>query len=216
MASLAFVSGNKCTHFFVYNSLLDTGSPASFVHRSLLPEDIAVGKLTYSTYKGLRGIKFYTYCAVQCYIKIGCQINPVSLMIIPDNATPLPLLIGRDVLQIFNSFALWNVASDCNVRGPSNDMATASLQVNISWSELSVRDLDLQIDFSYRDIFLIEPDLANDVDVCPTLRLETSPELNRIINKNYINFDRSKVTPLEYEMRIQLTLLCSTTKVIIR
>lgn len=137
-------------------------------------------------------------------------------MIIPDNATPLPLLIGRDVLQIFNSFALWNVASDCNVRGPSNDMATASLEVNISGSELSVRDLDLQIDFSYRDIFLIEPDLANDVDVCPTLRLETSPELNRIINKNYINFDRSKVTPLEYEMRIQLTLLCSTTKVIIR
>ncbi|XP_055919935.1 uncharacterized protein LOC129951666 [Eupeodes corollae] len=55
--------------------------PISFIRKSVLPEEINVQEsLTYSRFKGLGNIKLFTY----------------------DEVTPIPLLIGRDLLEIFN------------------------------------------------------------------------------------------------------------------
>ena len=97
-----FVNETKCTNFIKCNSLLDTGSPASFIQQPILPEEIQIGDLLYSHYKGIGDSKIYTYGTIFCHLKFAKQMHKVSLLIIPDGILPMPLLIGRDILRIFN------------------------------------------------------------------------------------------------------------------
>lgn len=103
MVSVAISLGNcKYTQFLNCNSLLDTGSPASFIHQSKLPSDLQKGELKYSNLKGLGNTKLYTYGRIKCRLRLANREEEVHFLVIPDNVIPIPLLIGRDILKQFN------------------------------------------------------------------------------------------------------------------
>lgn len=109
LVTVAFISSeNKCTVFNKCYSLLDTGNPVSSISRSMLPEVIQVGDCRIQTTR-LGNVKLYTYGIIFCYLKLAKQIRKVPFMIIPDRVTPMPLLIGRDILSIFNITLKFNL-----------------------------------------------------------------------------------------------------------
>lgn len=103
MVSIAFECDvNKCTQAKSVHSLLDTGSPISFVCRSLLPIDVPLKQLLISDYCGAGDVPIYTYGKIDCYIKLYHRLKSVSLYVVPDNTFPVEILLGRDALQIFS------------------------------------------------------------------------------------------------------------------
>ena len=88
------ISETKCTNFVQLNCLLDTGSPVSFIKKSMVPEEIQIGRLSYSNYRGLGEINICTYGTLSCYIEMAEKVNRISVLIISDEITPMPMLIG--------------------------------------------------------------------------------------------------------------------------
>jgi hypothetical protein len=102
LVSIAFEIGlNQCAQAKITRSLLDTGSPGSFVSRSLLPSNYPLQNLRMSNFSGVGDVPIYTYGKIDCYVKLYHRLKFVSLYIVPDDTLPINLLIGRDVLQIF-------------------------------------------------------------------------------------------------------------------
>lgn len=100
--SISFaISHNQCTHAKHVRSLLDTGSPASFVSRSQLPSNYALQRICASDYSGVGGKTIHTYGKVNCYVKLYHRLKYVPVFIVPDDTFPVDVLIGRDVLDIF-------------------------------------------------------------------------------------------------------------------
>lgn len=103
MVSVVFTSGDlKCTSVIGYNSLLDTGSPVSFITRSLLPDFISVGQPKPSNLCGLGKANISTYGELSVGVLLRNQIRMISVLILADDALPFPMLLGRDALQLFN------------------------------------------------------------------------------------------------------------------
>lgn len=103
MVSLMFifdkVRNDKLTEFL---SLFDTGSPVSFMQRSLLPLDCITGELLDSNFKGINSEKILTYGKIRVLIKFKKYINELYIIVVPDVTLPVPLLLGRDFLRKFN------------------------------------------------------------------------------------------------------------------
>lgn len=273
MVSVAFMTNkNKCTKFIDCCSLLDTGSPISFIRKSVLPEEINVQEsLTYSRFKGLGNIKLFTYGTINCYINIKDNLNLVSLMVIPDEVTPIPLLIGRDLLEIFNIKLNMNCnkvnitseqcqneicsnkvflsnqlymctysdektePSECShYKNNINDVFGSSVlagELKIQPKELSdcfkdklntfdhdriklKDDLDVKREYNNVEVdsdlfgchaFEIIWDRKDYIDIDSNLSLDISKTIKNIVSQNYLNFDKTMVSPKDFEMHIRLT-----------
>lgn len=102
LVSVAFSFGiSKCIQFTEITAIFDTGSPTSFIRRSSLPDSVQCADLYYSNLRGLGSLKLYIHGIVQCVLKIHNRLRKISLMILPDNVLPTPLLLGRDCLKDF-------------------------------------------------------------------------------------------------------------------
>lgn len=83
-------------------SLLDTGSPVSFIRCSLVPSELCAKELTYSGCRGLGNARIYTFGIVNCFITFKNVHKHIHVQIVPDNVLPTPLLLGRDFLKLFD------------------------------------------------------------------------------------------------------------------
>lgn len=98
--SLAILlSDNNYSGFKTYCSILDTGSPVSFIHRAVLPEGFSLGDIQQSNFRGLGHAKIYVYGKIQCQLEMFKRIRNVDFYILPDDALPINILIGRDILS---------------------------------------------------------------------------------------------------------------------
>lgn len=106
LASINLVSAafrnhlNRYTGFTNFVSLFDTGSPNSFVRRSAVPFRVP----DESTTMGLRGIggsALRTHGTVICNVRFKRRMHPMELIVLPDEATMMPMILGRDFLQLF-------------------------------------------------------------------------------------------------------------------
>lgn len=91
---------NQYTGYSDFVSLFDTGSPSSFVRRSALPFEIS----DETTTMGLRGVgggALKTHGTVICNLRFNKRVRPMRLTILPDDATAMPMILGRDFLKVF-------------------------------------------------------------------------------------------------------------------
>lgn len=91
---------NQYTGYTTFVSLFDTGSPSSFVRRSALPFSISDETAT----MGLRGVgggALKTHGTVVCNVKFNRRVKPMRLITLPDDATAMPAILGRDFLDLF-------------------------------------------------------------------------------------------------------------------
>lgn len=91
---------NQYTGFNQCVSLFDTGSPISFVRRAAIPFSITEDK-TATGLRGLGGPALKTHGAVICRVKFNQRVRLLKLLILPDEATTMPLILGRDFLKLF-------------------------------------------------------------------------------------------------------------------
>ncbi|GAB0087205.1 hypothetical protein DMENIID0001_014870 [Sergentomyia squamirostris] len=103
MVSVAIdIPGSGRTKSIICQSLLDTGSPVSFINISSIPKDFPVGELKYANYWSLGSTRLYTYGEIDCNLHMAGKLRKVKLLIVPNDALPIPLLLGRDILKQFN------------------------------------------------------------------------------------------------------------------
>lgn len=91
---------NQYTGFTNYVSLFDTGSPNSFVRRSALPYTISDDTTTMAL-RGVGGNALKTHGTIVCNMRFNRRTHPMKLIILPDDATRMPMILGRDFLQLF-------------------------------------------------------------------------------------------------------------------
>lgn len=73
-------------------SLFDTGSPVSFVQKSVLPVGVPSDQLFLSRYKGMGDSKIFTYGTANLLIQFGNISNLISVVVVPDSILPTPFL----------------------------------------------------------------------------------------------------------------------------
>lgn len=94
--SVAFPSyaiGGTSVRSLIFTSLFDTGSPASFVRRSVLPDGVPEEMLSRSPYKGMGNENILTYGTIELEIEFGYKNKLVSLC--PNNKFTLRCKIYR-------------------------------------------------------------------------------------------------------------------------
>lgn len=91
---------NQYTGFTNFVSLFDTGSPNSFVRRSALPFDIS-DETTTTGLRGVGGNALRTHGTIICNVRFNRRIHPMKLIILPDDSTLMPMILGRDFLKLF-------------------------------------------------------------------------------------------------------------------
>lgn len=101
LVSVAFLNQNKCTELIDCVSLFDTGSRNSFIQRSLVPFDNYRIK-TLSSFTGVGNKRISTYGFVKCHLIFkNCKFTH-NIIVLPDDESVVPLLIGRDLLDKMN------------------------------------------------------------------------------------------------------------------
>lgn len=91
---------NEYTGFNNYVSIFDTGSPISLARRSTIPFAVTDHRQT-TQLRGLGGTALRTHGTITCNIQFNRRTHPIDLMIIPDETTVMPLILGRDFLRLF-------------------------------------------------------------------------------------------------------------------
>lgn len=84
-------------------SLFDTGSPISFIRKSHVPYAIP-DTLQPSNLCGLGGKNIQMLTKIDCRITFHNQTENVTLVVLPNDAMMLPLILGRDFLKTFRIF----------------------------------------------------------------------------------------------------------------
>lgn len=92
--------GNS-TKSFSLRALIDSGSPASFVRRSLLPLGFVSTATRKSKYFGLKNVPIYIHEIVNCELTLYNRTKTIQINVVPDDALPFEILLGRDMLDIF-------------------------------------------------------------------------------------------------------------------
>lgn len=104
LVSVAFLNVSSAgTKFTDVVSLFDTGNPISFMRRSQLPYDVP-DSLKPTKFCGLGGQNIKTLGEARCKIKFKNQTEELVMIVLPDEAMLLPLILGRDFLKKFNVF----------------------------------------------------------------------------------------------------------------
>lgn len=92
-------------------ALLDTGSPVSFIRKSLVPKELQSKQLIKSTYFGIGNVKISSYGNINCVIKLQSEIRACNVFIVSDDVLPIPVLMGRDFLKKFNIVLQYSTSS---------------------------------------------------------------------------------------------------------
>lgn len=104
MVSVTFLDnltgGTKLTNIV---SLFDTGSPISFVRRSLVPHKVTES-LRSTGLIGLGGTKIQTHGEVNCQIEFKQKKENLKLTVLPTESMTMSLVLGRDFLSKFKIF----------------------------------------------------------------------------------------------------------------
>lgn len=98
MVSVAFIKPNKCIVSLKCSALFDTGSPVSFIRRSLVPVEVNGAKRV-TSFKGMGNKRISTYGNVTCAIGFREHALRHEFIILPDEESPVPMLVGRDLLR---------------------------------------------------------------------------------------------------------------------
>ena len=87
------------------DTLLDTGSPVSFMKKSFVPEVILCSSdLKMSKYKGINDTGLQFFGSVRANIKMNdCISNDMSIFVVPDSTMKSSVVLGRDVINSFES-----------------------------------------------------------------------------------------------------------------
>lgn len=102
MVSVAFeLSPGQYAHANTFRSLIDTGSPTSFIRHSLIPLHLPIHSLQPSNFSGIGGVPIFTYGRMNAYITLHHRLKLIPLYIVTDETLPVDLLIGRDALDVF-------------------------------------------------------------------------------------------------------------------
>lgn len=103
MVSVSFeYSTDRWTLANSVHSLIDTGSPTSFIRCSVLPSSIQLSPLRHSKFIGVGNVPITTYGYLNCAVRLCNRQQIIPIVIVPDGLLPMPMLIGRDALQLFN------------------------------------------------------------------------------------------------------------------
>lgn len=101
--SVAF-SENGASGWTAFNecdSLLDTGSPVSFIRRSKLPAKFQTDEQICSNFRGLGGTKLFTSGKLNCLVNFRGHTDKLNLFVLSDDILPNSMLLGRDFLAKF-------------------------------------------------------------------------------------------------------------------
>ena len=103
MVRVAFEFNNDVGPYKNILSLFDTGSPVNFFQQSIVPQVLYLNKTPINTgCKGLGGVDLNAVGILKCYIKFSSQNHQVSIFILSDQLLPVPILLGRDFLNLFS------------------------------------------------------------------------------------------------------------------
>lgn len=129
--SVAFMLKNKrCTKVKNIFCLLDTGSPVSFVKMSVVPNNLFVGSLKLSSYRGLGGVNIPCYGTVDCLIKFRVETRVIKFFIIPDSLMPTPMLLGRDALRLLHIKLICSISKPVPFNGDNIENELNKIDVN--------------------------------------------------------------------------------------
>lgn len=78
-------------------SLLDSGSPKSFIRQSLLT-DANTNLAVPTSYRGLGNQPLLSCGNIKCFIKFNNCISEQTLIVLPNTMTSVPMILGRDFL----------------------------------------------------------------------------------------------------------------------
>lgn len=102
LVSVSFEQSNGLyTKSKFLHSLIDTGSPSSFVRLSMLPKDSQVLPEIKSNYFGINNTPIYIHGRLNCRVCLRKQEKNICIYIVKDDVIPSDVLIGRDALDIF-------------------------------------------------------------------------------------------------------------------
>lgn len=227
--SFSFDIHNSGRNSKMFNSfaLLDTGSPVSFIRRSIVPMEMPIQPLHYSQFRGLGDMKIYSYGKHICQIQLKSKTCSCPVFIIPDNILPAPMLLGRDFLQhagiglqfinkMNSSKSNSNIGNSIGtIFYPFKSCLSASMFIDRSSScsptintefnstqntplPLNLFD-ELPFKDNYNNAFPITLDIAQNFG---KIYFDKCHELILI---EYIRPPRSKNTPVKHTMKIRLT-----------
>lgn len=102
-------------------SLFDTGSPVSFIRRSLVPS-LPLGKLEKTPLSSLGQRPLYTLGKISADILFRGQCLQQNLHVLSDDSTSIPMILGRDFLKNNNIglFQMNNVTKEIIKIGPNH------------------------------------------------------------------------------------------------
>lgn len=102
MVSVAFeLSPGQYTHANALCSLIDTGSPTSFIRKSMIPSHLQTNHLQRSNFSGIGDVPIFIYGTMNAYITLYHRLKLIPLHIVRDDILPVDLLMGRDALEAF-------------------------------------------------------------------------------------------------------------------
>lgn len=81
------------------SALFDTGSPVSFIRKSMAPMRLQVLPLNCTQYSGLGNTRIYSYGQHICFIRFQSNTHSCNVFVIPDEVLPTPILLCRDFLK---------------------------------------------------------------------------------------------------------------------
>ena len=132
MVCLRFVTlYENVSNFKNILSLFDTGSPVNLVQKSEVPFEIN-DVLRPTEFQGLGKKRIFTFGKLKSHIKFKNQINLITLLVVPDETIPVPLLLGRDFLNIFNIHLCFIKNSNKNFKNELKNKSSPSECVGFS------------------------------------------------------------------------------------
>lgn len=168
---------------FSLECLIDSGSPASFIRRDVVPKDIEVSELENDSFYGLNRSKLKTYGKFLCYIEVLNKNIKIELVVVDSESMKYCVLLGRDFLRKTNSRIVWGESlEDKNVCEESCEAF-----------EKQIMSINLCLDASVESL-----------NVCASLPYTFKTKLEEILRKTYFQSERPDEPEVRSEMKLVL------------
>lgn len=123
------IDGVACSKISMF-ALFDTGSPASFVRASMVPQllpDISRNRPTVKTkFSGINQTPIYAYGKANCELNFNNVTKFVDLHIVPDNTISVSCLLGR------NFFDTFNISLSMNINKNRANIETKKIEIHVN------------------------------------------------------------------------------------
>lgn len=232
MVSVAFnLKGSRYSELIKCVSLLDSGSPKSFVQLSMVPY-VKNDCLLDTRCRGIGGIKLMACGEVNCRIQCQNRWIDFKIFVVPDDLLSIPMLLGRDFLakaQIKLVFMKRRYSKEklmelnknepmsnkqlkltavlehfklCRDGGGNSVDTDDSEKRNLSNFETGKESVSAVDDVFQIDIIPgVEKDIIN---IDPLLPMKLRTEVETVINDNYMGQTTDVIKPLDYCAKIHL------------